>query len=76
MFTLIFVCVVISFLILYILWLTYKNNDLEKENFLMSCEINKYVRENSKLRRELRDVLPIEREGTRNNKKSTKLHHN
>lgn len=76
MFTLIFVCVLISFLILYILWLTYKNNDLEKENFLMSCEINKYVRENSKLRRELRDVLPIEREGTRNNKKSTKLHHN
>ena len=75
MFTLIFVCVLISFLILYILWLTYKNNDLEKENFLMSCEINKYVRENSKLRRELKDVLPIEREGTRNNKKSTKLHH-
>ena len=76
MFTLIFVCVLISFLILYILWLTYKNNDLEKENFLMSCEINKYVRENSKLRRELKDVLPIEREGTKNNKKSTKLHHN
>ena len=75
MFTLIFVCVLISFLILYILWLTYKNNDLEKENFLMSCEINKYVRENSTLRRELKDVLPIEREGTRNNKKSTKLHH-
>ena len=76
MLTLIFVCVLISFLILYILWLTYKNNDLEKENFLMSCEINKYVRENSKLRRELKDVLPIEREGTRNNKKSTKLHNN
>ena len=57
MFPLIFVCIIISFLILCIITLLYKNHELEKDNLILSCEVNKYLRENSKLRKELRNVL-------------------
>lgn len=75
MFTLIFTIIYITFLIGFIIKLLLKVNSLEEDNLIMSCEINKLVKENSRLRKENEDVLPIKRERTRNNKKSTKLYH-
>lgn len=57
MFTLIFICVFITFLILCILWLLYKNHDLQIDNEKLSHQTNELLRENSKLRKELRNVL-------------------
>ena len=53
MFTLIFICIVISALILCILWLLYKNHDLQIDNEKLSHQTNELLRENSKLRKEL-----------------------
>ena len=53
MFALILLCVTISFLILYIIYLIYKINDLEKDNLKLSHQTNELLRENSKLRKEI-----------------------
>ena len=53
MFALIFICVFISALIIYILWLLYKNHDLEEDNLKLSHQTTLLLKENSKLRKEL-----------------------
>ena len=73
MFALIFTIVFISSLIVFILDLLVKNYGLNKDIDIMSSEINKLLKENSKLRGELKDVLQIGREGNKENKKSRKF---
>lgn len=53
MFALIFICIFISALILCILWLLYKNHDLQIDNLKLSHQTNELLRENSKLRKEI-----------------------
>jgi hypothetical protein len=53
MFALIFICVFISALILLILWLLYKNHDLQIDNEKLSHQTTELLLENSKLRKEL-----------------------
>lgn len=53
MFTLILLSISISALILCILWLLYKNHDLQIDNEKLSHQTNELLRENSKLRKEL-----------------------
>jgi sensor histidine kinase regulating citrate/malate metabolism len=57
MFALIFAFVYITFLIIMLLLEIYKNHELEKDNQKLSLEVNKLLRENSKLRKELKNVL-------------------
>lgn len=57
MFALIFLSISVSGLILCILWLLYKNHDLQIDNLKLSHQTTELLKENSKLRKELKDVL-------------------
>jgi hypothetical protein len=75
MFVLICTIIYTPFLIAFIIKLSLDVKNSEENNLMLSCQIDKLARENSRLRKENENVLPIERKGTKNNKKSTKLHH-
>lgn len=53
MFALVLIGVFISALIICILWLLYKNHDLEVDNLKLSHQTTELLKENSKLRKEL-----------------------
>ncbi len=76
MFALIFIGVFVVSLVVIILTLLEKNHDLQIDNEKLSHQTTQLLLENSKLRKELNNVLQIEPERTRKNKKSTRLYHN
>lgn len=53
MFALIIISVIITCLVLCIIYLLYKNFDLERDNMKLSKQTNDLLKENSKLRKEL-----------------------
>lgn len=57
MFALVLIGVFISALIICILCLLYKNHDLQIDNLKLSHQTTELLRENSKLRKELKNVL-------------------
>ena len=76
MFALIFIGVFVVSLVVIILTLLEKNHDLQIDNEKLSHQTTQLLLENSKLRKELNNVLQIEPKRTGTNKKSTRLYHN